>query len=190
MGRYNTTDGGGRVFIYPEAPSFGTGDTVKIIANRIHHYTSIPGITFDNPSARFIVANNFIHCPGSDLGFHVNETDSVGNPNVFINNTVYLNNNNSSCSSPGSYTLKFRGVSNDNFVNNIIRTYSTSSSTGCGGIWKRRKIQSVFLDLGSLPGMIAVLAIPGQAVLPSMNLGLLPRMKKLIQDNLVLNTST
>ncbi len=146
-----TTDGGfiyGFLSITAESATYGVGDTLFVIANRMLKTDNLGTgsiFTFDNPNLRYFIANNSIRTGvSSGTQYTTNQTavnvlncylpDSA---NVFINNYCSAIETGGTCVAGTTYgCVQLKGIKTENFANNLLKN-RYGSSYGCGALQMR-----------------------------------------------------
>lgn len=138
----------GEVRVTAESATYGQGDTLYIIANRIFKADNT-GVTytisFDNSNLRYLIANNSVRTGiFTSTGYTSNRTAvNIANcyltdsANVFINNYLSGIETSAGCTTGSTYALvQLKGIKTDNFVNNIFRN-RYQAYYGCGALGMR-----------------------------------------------------
>lgn len=146
-----TTDGGviyGFLSITAESASYGVGDTLFVIANRMLKTDNLGSgsiFMFDNPNLRYYIANNSIRTGTSgSTQYTVNQTAVnivscylTDSTNVFINNYCSAVETGGSCSGATTFgCVILKGIKTENFANNLLKN-RYGSSYGCGALAMR-----------------------------------------------------
>jgi len=145
-----TTDGGfiyGFLSITAESATYGVGDTLFVIANRMLKTDNLGTgsiFTFDNPNLRYFIANNSIRTGvSSGTQYTTNQTavnvlncylpDSA---NVFINNYCSAIETGGTCVAGTTFAcVQLKGIKTENFANNLLK--NRYGGYGCGALQMR-----------------------------------------------------
>lgn len=142
----------GEIDVVTESASYGgIGDTIYIIANKVtkgDQSTSYVPVNFDNPNARYFIANNAIRNTLSSssanrytlTGVDIVSCYMVDSANVFINNFLMGYMSGGSCNSSATYAqAELIGIKEDNIINNLFRNRygSGSYNYGCALLGQR-----------------------------------------------------
>lgn len=136
--------------ITAESSTYGTGDTLFIIANRMVKsdnlgVTNYGNLTFDNPNLKYFIANNSIRTGTFTSSQYTTNRTAVtivncyttDSANVFINNFISAIETGGTCTAANTYAaVMLKGIRSDNFVNNILRN-RYASYYGCGALGMR-----------------------------------------------------
>jgi hypothetical protein len=136
--------------ITAESATYGTGDTLFIIANRMVKTDNLGtgnygNLTFDNPNLKYFIANNTIRTGvATSSMYNTNKTGvfivncyTTDSANVFINNYVSAIETGGTCTGSTTFgSVILKGIRTENFVNNILKN-RYGSYYGCGALGMR-----------------------------------------------------
>lgn len=146
-----TTDGGlvyGFLSITAESATYGTGDTVFVIANRMLKSDNLGSgsiFTFDNPNLRYFIANNSIRTGVANSTQYTTNQTAVNVVNCYLVDTtnVFINNYCSAVETGGGCTgattfgcVILKGIKTENFANNLLKN-RYGNNYGCGALQMR-----------------------------------------------------
>jgi hypothetical protein len=136
--------------ITAESATYGTGDTLFVIANRMVKTDNLGAsnygnLTFDNANLKYYIANNSIRTGTATSSQYTTNRTAVyivncyttDSANVFVNNYISAIETGSACTGTSTYgAVVLKGIRNDNFVNNIFRN-RYAAYYGCGALGMR-----------------------------------------------------
>lgn len=148
-----TNDFGGFVRVTQESPGFSTGDTVRIIANRVWGVNQV--LYFDNTTARYFIANNYFD-KGSQITslVYIANADTIGNPNKFIHNTIkgYKSSSYTNCATSAFNEVRLKGVDDMDVVNNFFYN-DYGASYNCCALEGAEGYYNHFRGYNNTPGL-------------------------------------